>query len=166
MKKILAILLVLACLLGCAGASASNTIDIDDMIPTVMETLYDEPTVYSYSLLSKLYDATVPKGSLTYIVCDNKFICEYYATDGNAHVWTREETGVNDCMQQALDAAEAFFDYYIAYFLVIVGDDGSELLVLTQWMDDASLQNSLYNDYNAFHDEAMDRLGMLYPDAA
>lgn len=163
MKKILAILLVLSCLIGCAGAEA--TIDIDDMVPAVMETLYDEPTVYSYSLLGKLYNASVPGGTLTYIIGGSNFICEYYATDGNAHVWTREEAGVNDCMQQALDAAEAFYDYYTAFVLVIVGDDGSGLLELVPWMDDSSLSDSLFNDYNAFRDASMELLGTYYPDA-
>lgn len=163
MKKILAILLVLSCLLGCAGAEA--TVDIDDMVPAVLETVYDEPTVYSYSLLGEMYNATVPGGTLTYIIGGSDFICEYYATDGNAHVWTHEEAGVNDCMQQAFDAAEAFYDYYTAFILVIVGDDGSGLLELVPWLEDSSLSDYLFNDYNAFHDAAMELLGTHYPDA-
>lgn len=59
MKKTLAILLALACLLGCTGCSNKGTDSkgsADETISSFIKLLYGEPETLSYSFAGKLFE--------------------------------------------------------------------------------------------------------------
>lgn len=165
MKKTIAVLLTLICLLTCTGVCAETAVSADELIPEVLAEVYGEPAVFSVSVVGDMFATEVPKGSVSYVISESEFICEYYGNDEVAHAWTYEGTDPMECMEQVLAVAESLYEYYNAFILVFVTDDNAEIVMLTPVLGDVLLSEGIYNDYEAFCGAAMELYAKVYPDA-
>lgn len=167
MKKTLAILLALACLLGCTGCSnkdADSKGSADEKILSFVGRYYGEPQTLSYSVAKEELGLDVANEYMTFIVYDEGFACEYYASDNTAHIWV-QDGAPSDSVKKGLELAKALLKDYDAFYLgfSFADSNGGQAVLLNPKLAKPDPNGGFFNDYDAFEDKAMTLYESLYP---
>lgn len=156
MKRTISIILIFICILtSCAYAET-------DALAATLEDVYGAAQTSAESMIGSIYDMDVPGGTMTYILCEDMYICEYYSRDSVGYVWIEEEGDAAANLTLALDAARNYADSCNMYVFMMVDDDGSEALMLVpSYMGD---QEGIYNNYADFSNAAITLFFEYEPD--
>ncbi len=164
MKKVIAIVLVLTCLLAGASVSAESNADVAETIISCINASYGEPVENSYSVLGKLVGTATPPNTLSYFVMgsENLFMLEYYDFDEASHVWIGANTP-SAAMDEAFAFAESLIDEYTAFYLMLVNSSIGirETLSLVP-----NIGTHFCTDYDVFQNEAMKVFETIFPTEA
>lgn len=153
MKKLISLILVLACVFMCASAFATTA--YDDIIVEFLDVILGEGTSSSDSFFEYMYETEAFENSLYCYCYGDGFMLEYCDTDGYSHMWNSANL-TDAAISSALAIAEVLDDSYFAYFMLYYNDEGSGKLLYLPSMSEQYEHDDWYYDFESFSNAALD----------